>query len=371
MAAWWSGFDQHAGRYPAHCAQRQLWNALYLAAFASKPGRPSRQPLLQELAAVCPNLAELLASCVEEQPEPRWHGLPFEQRHAAQLLEGYGEVIPLVYWRALVSELHLQLSQPPTANTLWVEGGSILNYRVLDNVVSTLTAGEYGHKLDALVLDATPSPLLTTLLPHAESSRAAVEQHLRVTQISDSLLTSRHLQARGGQEAERVAAVVNALAGMCATTAVLGNKLLLQAGGAVATELDSSLGLAVGWFGRDEKAHNRWTGARRLVIAGHHQLPPAEVQARAAMLRRHAGLAASNEAAGELRVLRPYQYRAVDGSGGGYWMRAYSDPLEQAIALHSEQATIQQAIGWVRGVLADRWRPVEVYLLTATPVADL
>gem|GEM_PF-4470231 len=382
LVAWWSGMEQHRDLYPDHCPQRQLWNTLYLAAFAYPTSE--RQPLLAALLAVRPDVAELLAVCAAEEAEQHRHGLPFEQRHSALTADGHTEVIPLVYWRELVGELQRLATDPSTPNTLWLDTAAISCYRVNQSVINLLTATEHSHRLNAIILDATPSPLLAALLPHAERRHAGVKQHLQITQITDSLLTSRHLSARGGVEAKRLAQAINALAGECATTAVLGHKGLLQAGGAVEVELgDLRWAMDVGWFGRDETAHNRWTAVRRLVIAGHHQLPPTEVQARAAMLCRYAGSGKwkvesgekieveEQQAEAELRVLRPYNYGDADGVGYGYWMRAYHDPLEQAIALHSEQATIMQAVGRVRGTLAEPGQPVEVYLLTATPVADL
>ncbi len=378
---WLIAMDRHSDHYPVGCPQRALHGALTVAV-AGAPMEAA--PLLEHLKVNIPNIVRLLEACAAEQPVKLQGGgegcLLLEAVCYVEEVGTRRKLIPPRYWSELVKVLSDELAggdhllwlktRPAVLDGKAVQAGAIIYQRPRRKLISRLTPDGSGRKCDAIILDATPGPLLTNLLPHTKIKNFAVPQHTHAVQTTDALYTSNGLAARDSAAATKLGKLANVLATPNLSTGVIGHKRFMGAGGAITVNLEAD-GVDAGWYGNDDRAHNRWEDVHALIVVGHFQLPPDEAMMMAAMIRHVRGEAAPTKAE-SVQVLRPYTYAdPATGMGAGWWTKVAADPLSSKIALHSEQATLWQAIGRARAATRNPLSPVIVYLLTATPVAGL
>ncbi len=206
-----------------------------------------------------------------------------------------------------------------------------------------------------IVLDATLDPTLRDLIKGkgGEIISAQTPQHIRVTRVEG------RMWARGAIESQRYGAeaarAMKHLAAIAATmprpAAIITHKSYLlyssdkRDADAVAKAFEADTGVAIGWYGKHDRGHNRWAG-RHIALVGMPILSPSTIrslwQERRVLMR-----------------LIGQEIEPLSISDGSF----IPDTPEAARWLMDiYAATLVQAIGRARGVNHDADDPLQIRL---------
>lgn len=214
------------------------------------------------------------------------------------------------------------------------------------------------------ILDATPPPILSKLLPKLETKSFEIAQHLVISQTTNALFTKNDLnnpKTRSTIEA----AIAKFLEGADEPLVMLPKR---YEDGEKAIKVP--LGALVGHWGKDDRATNKFKDCDRLVLLGHQERPIDYIQAEIEAVRVYQGETAPAQTSGD--KLRLYNTVVEPGkTAAGRWCNSHCDPDVQAAIEHDYVAFIKQAIGRLRAALRTPDRPAEVLILCAEPVGDL
>ena len=374
---WRVGMDALPDRFPEGSPYRALVRVFELALSSwrndgtDKTQRPeARNPALPTLRRVAEHLDLDLDGLVVELAEAvkrdrsRSGRLPFESPWGPDGEGGYRlrDRMPLRAFADLVAMLTDELTEPRRDTRLWFDVDArgvapgdtvpgtqvrLLLYRPLRQVLDAL------RDTAVLVLDATPDLDRLRLIfgeDRVSVTRLDVPERVHVTQLTNALrhndpATRAAIRARAAEEAGE-------------PPVVLTRKHL--AGGEDAEALAAE-GVAVGWFGRHNRATNQFEGAACLVAEDHYALPPQEARAFVEMWRF------GNPPQGAPPLYRPYEGTEFEGRVPGRGEE--TDPDVAAYVAHVWGAEVRQAIGRLRACRQDR--EVRVVITSSDPVPEL
>ncbi len=225
-------------------------------------------------------------------------------------------------------------------------------------------------------LDATPSPLLRRLFPDLREVCYEAAAPMVVTQITDTIATRTELTGERNPRRDRIARALDAVTQDAVSPVIFGFKAFDPNVTGDGPKVTVGNPIArYGHFDGETRGVNRFSDADVLCVVGRYSAPLDELRALVQGIRfgdgpRRAAIAA-RDARGRPLKLRPYSWRAEDGSGLARWSPADDDPDVDALVRWSETASVLQAIGRGRAVRRPADAPLRVYLFTSNPVDGL
>ncbi|HEX2914267.1 MAG TPA: DUF3854 domain-containing protein [Chloroflexia bacterium] len=345
-------------------------------------------PTLEVVAAKTgQDLADLIAECRATQVSKQTGRYNWERPFTN--LDG-SLTFPLHFACELVEGLARELSQKNKDTRLWsgVERKSpaLVVFQPREHLLQILRGqsteegleykNEFASPPSVIILDATPAPLLLEYVMK-ESCRVVsyeVAQHVEVTQLTNSLYTRDELQASNGKALQEVNRILEQECQHYASSAIFCHKAFNPAAGKGPHKLNitaSEETVTWGHFDRDNKALNSLSEVEFIAIVGHYCHPLDQLRAQVQAFRF-----GSKEEEGQVETdkalwkLRGYNWRDEQGNGIARRCRAdYDQDVQQAIE-HCERAAILQAIGRGRPTLRSPEKPLQVLLVTSTPLEE-
>jgi hypothetical protein len=269
-------------------------------------------------------------------------------------------VVPLRLMKDLIREMKGEIDRPEGADTrLWLTPEGIKVCLVKTEIVEVL------RRRALINLDATPSPILDTIFPNAKPISMKAYTEIEITQIKDRLLTSRSLERP--ETFALVNTTIERLTKNAAFPVIFSHKAYNPNAGDGGWSL-SNQAASFGHFGLDHRATNRpeFMKADVFVIVGHYAHPPSAIRAQVQAIRHSQD---GNEI-GSMRFPMAYEYTEA-GKGWAREVPVDSDPLTQRIIEHQIRADIIQTIGRARASLRYGEAPLQVYILSAYPLAGV
>jgi len=316
-------------------------------------------------------LLERLASAIQREDASGGAGLlPFEESFYSQ----GRRVVPLRFMRDLVARLREDHERPEGADvSSWLEfahqgtGSRIhlaLKQRALHRALSSM-----------LVLNTDACPDVHSLrfaFPHFEVHDWPVDQHVHVTQFSNSSYSKSVLMAHRScrDDVERLVGFYRLVEDR---VLVITHKSLLPEETICGSDDDAF----VGWWGKHHRALNRFSDIDALVVASYFCENLGVLRARVQVLRDSLEPRAESgtmpgpdpERSSEYRIYEGY--RDEQGRGRARLIPLDADPDVQAAIDASWSGAVHQAIGRGRPLLRDPENPLRVFLLPAVPVEGL
>lgn len=368
LDTWLAELDRVAAEHPHWLSigvHRDLMGRMQQALAAGLTDRTQRT-LIDALGA---EAHELIRQCNRGQykADPHTKAYRHELPTTIRALDGIKipkAAVPLRAWRDLLIALLDDLDRPSPDSTAWLvpaaetKAGAILGRIVLvcpyDKPLKARANGLW------INLDATPDlPTLRMIWPnHLRVIRSNVAGNVEIRQATNSQYT-REQDETSQRTAEAV--IANVLDKTPGRVAFIGHK-------AMAEEIAATERLAIGWFGYDDRCHNRYADCDTLILWGLHHPPLDLVERHVRAWRRWAELP-TPELRSTGRQFVPYQWSNGNGQGLAASVPVHPDPDVQAALDYSWAATVEQAIGRLRAVRKDK--AVTVYLCSSRPIPEL
>jgi len=316
-------------------------------------------------------LLDRLASAIQRADASGGTGLlDFEERFYSQ----GRRVVPLRFVRELVARLRDEHSRPEGADvSSWLE----FAHQGTGSRIHLVLKQSALHKAlsSVLVLNADACPDVHALrfaFPHFEVHDWPVEQHIHVTQFSNSSYSKSVLMAHRSCR-EDVQRLVEFYRLVEDRVLVITHKSLLPEERVNEPDDDAF----VGWWGKHHRALNRFADIDALVVASYFCENLGVLRARVQALRdsrepRTHSDALSDAEPGRSSEYRIYEgYRDDRGRGRARLIPVDADPDVQTAIDASWSGAVHQAIGRGRPLLRDPDNPLRVFLLPAIPVEGL
>jgi len=261
-------------------------------------------------------------------------------------------------------------------------------YRVRESLIKIL------REKQLLLLDATPPPALTKLLPALKTQKIEARQPLEIWQLTSGLYTRRDLM--GNKKTRKLAS--DAVAGWVSSNfisrpfIVVPKALQNEATGGDARpgqELALPAGAIVEHWGL-HKASNKFMGCDAAVLMGHFVRPAAYAKAELDCIRAFLGetdeARANNYWQAEMwpdaddgsdtdtdsgNRIKVYNH-VQNGQAVGRWTRKLADKELQSWLDYEYQADVMQAIGRLRAIRqGSEAAPLRVLIASSDPVGSL
>jgi len=372
LDVWAAGMDEHPDRYPKDAPERVLVRALSLAVGGIRYTRPVNPeqalhpltvPLRPHLRAVAEHLGMTwqgfrdLVTALDRKPKPKGGRQPFESPWANRGERALRDPMPIRAFGVLVSVLARELDDSGRADSrLWLRAeqpahagdlpdgaplpAKVVAVRPRENVLDLLA----GRRV--VLLDATPNRwALDRLFPGVVTCHTfAVRESVRFLQLTNALHGNPgHLPAIRAWVAQQVGA----------EPVRLTRKADAEAEGLARAD-------GVGWFGRDDVAHNDWEHAPALVIEGHYSLPVDVARMLVEALRYDWPLK------GVPDRYTPYEGTDREGLRAGALHEADPDVAQYQADFYGR--TVRQGIGRLRPSRRPAHSPALVVLTSYAPV---
>jgi len=277
-------------------------------------------------------------------------------------------VYPIRLMRDLIEMIQEEIDRPDDADTqIWLTLEGIKLYIPRQHLIDIIQRGK-----TVINLDATPNILLNLLFEQIRFYKYDVEEYLKVTQVTNSLYTKSNIAARNYANLHKINEGLENITHNATCPVVFSHKAFDPQ---IEGNIDNANVFSVsnrnalyGHFDYDTRAVNGYADTDVLCIVGHYSKPISHLRALAQAVRNEENVVEKNN---PTQVLRPYWYRNKDGGGLGRWCQADPDPLVQELIIQSEHAIYTQAIGRGRAALRSAENPLQVYLITATPIDSL
>ena len=322
-------------------------------------------PLMKEIAQKNRiDLKELLCSLEKREVHYQTQRYDFEAPFSLHDRTVY----PIRLMRDLMGMILAEIDRPDDADTrIWLTLEGIKLYIPRQHLIDIIQRGK-----TVINLDATPNILLNVLFPQITFYKYDVEEYLKVTQVTNSLYTKSNIAARNYANLHKINEGLEKITHNATCPVVFSHKAFDPQ---IEGNIDNANVFSVsnrnalyGHFDYDTRAVNGYADTDVLCIVGHYSKPISHLRALAQAVRNEENVVEKNN---PTQVLRPYWYRNKDGCGFGRWCQADPDPLVQELIIQSEYAIYTQAIGRGRAALRSAEKPLQVYLITATPIDSL
>lgn len=341
-------------------------------------GKSGTVPLLTRLLELARtrgvNLQRLISSCGKGAYREIEGKHYFE--HEKPKVAGSGPAsVPFRAWRATLDALCEEIKHGSGDSRIWLHGGQVPTVEVKiprSELVTTL------RQRAVVNLDATPNAALLKDALASEQVAVPVRENVYLVQLTDAIFGKKASLKR--LPLRIVAILKHALKGWRehgigilthkATLTKLGwlddkdqpvkGALRDLAGGPIR----GSSSVVLGYWGRDERATNRFENCSLLLVSGLHIPPLDEVERVVQAWRLALGKPRPDPSPAE-QVYRPYGYMDDAGAGVAYLCPRHADPDVDAELVRLWSANVRQAIGRLRGTRS-AW-PKLVILDSAMP----